>query len=116
MNLNDYESAWKRQELPVGANADLKSLQETFETKRRKLAATLMARDCLEATTGILVSGLLAYFWWHFGKEGWPMAFAIALILGVSGFFVRERLRAHSLRLGTEAPLLAKIEADITER
>jgi hypothetical protein len=115
MNWNDYEAVWKRQELPVGPDADFASLRETFESKRRKMAATLFARDLLEGSAGLLVAGVFAYFWWHLGKQGWPMAFAIALILGVSGFFVRERFRAHRLRLGTDAPLLAKIEADLAE-
>ena len=39
MNWNDYEAVWKRQALPVGADADLATLRETFETKRRKMAA-----------------------------------------------------------------------------
>ena len=115
MNWNDYEAVWKRQELPVGPDADLASLRETFESKRRKMAASLFARDLLEGSAGLLVAGLFAYLWWHLGKQGWPMVFAIALILGVSGFFARERFRAHRLRLGADAPLLAKIEADIAE-
>ena len=115
MNWSDYEAVWKRQDLPVGAHADFAVLKETFEKKRRKLAATLFARDILEASAGIFVSGVLGYSWWHMGREGWPMAFAIALILGISGLFVRERFRAHRLRLGTDAPLVAKVEADIAE-
>jgi hypothetical protein len=115
MNWNDYEAVWKHQELPVGVDADLADLKETFEAKRRKMAKGLFARDLLEGSTGLLVSGVFANVWWHVGKQGWPMAFAIALILGVSGFFVRERIRAHRLRLGADAPLLAKIEADIAE-
>ena len=115
MNWNDYEAVWKHQKLPVGVDADLADLKETFEAKQRKMAKGLFARDILEGSTGLLVSGVFANVWWHVGKQGWPMAFAIALILGVSGFFVRERIRAHRLRLGADAPLLAKIEADIAE-
>jgi hypothetical protein len=115
MNWNDYEAVWKRQELPVGADADLSNLRETFEPKRRKLAKGLFARDILEGSTGLLVSGVLAHFWWRMGKDGWPIMLAIALILGVTGFFIRERIRAHRNRLGSGAPLLAKVEADIAE-
>ena len=115
MNWSDYETIWKHQELPVGADADLSNLRETFESKRRKMAKGLFARDLLEGATGLLVSGVFANVWWHMGKPGWPLAFAIALILGISGFFVRERNRAHRHRLGADAPLLAKIEADIAE-
>ena len=115
MNWNDYEAVWKRQELPVGVDADLAALKKTFETKRRKLTATLFVRDIAEASAGLMVAGVFAFAWWQMGMAGWPMAFAIALILGVSGFFVRERFRARRLRLGADAPLLAKVEADIAE-
>lgn len=115
MNWNDYEAVWKRQELPVGAAADLATLKGTFETKRRKLAATLFARDLREAGAGFLVVAFFAWFWWHEGSVAWPVVFAIALILGVSGFFIRERFRARRLRLGADAPLLTKVEADLAE-
>ena len=115
MNWNDYEAVWKRQELPVGSAADLAGLRATFETKRRKLAATLIFRDFLEAGAGLLVAGVFAFVWWQIGPPAWPMAFAIALILGVSGFFVRERFRARRQRAGAEASLVAKVEADIAE-
>ena len=115
MNWNDYEALWKRQELPVGADAGLSDLRETFEPKRRKMTKGLFVRDILEGATGLLVSSVFADVWWHVGRQGWPLALAIGLILGVSGFFLRERLRAHRLRLGADAPLLAKIEADIAE-
>ena len=114
MNLNDYEGIWKRQELPAGT-ADLSALRNTFEAKRRRLAATLLVRDLLEASAGLFVSGVFTSVWWHIGKEGWPLAFAIALVLGVSGFFARERFRAHRRRLGPATPLLAKVAADIDE-
>jgi hypothetical protein len=115
MNLNDYEAIWKRQELPVGSAADLTTLRETFETKRRKLAKILYFRDVLEGTTGLLVSGVFAYMWWHIGKDGWPIALAICLILGVTGFFLRERIRTHRNRLGPDVTLLAKLEAELAE-
>ncbi len=115
MNWNDYEGLWKRQELPLGAAADLPALRATFEAKRRKLAKTLFARDLLEGSAGLLVSGVFGYTWWHIGKEGWPIALAIGLILGVSAFFARERIRAHRNRLGPGVPLLARLEAEIAE-
>ena len=115
MNWNDYEAVWKRQELPVGAAADVAALRETFESKHRKLAATLLVRDWIEAAAGIFVSLALAFIWWRQGRTGWPLALAIGLILWVTVFFIRERIRAHRNRLGAEAPLLAKLEADIAE-
>jgi xanthosine utilization system XapX-like protein len=115
MNWNDYEEVWKRQALPVGATADVAELRHTFEAKRRKLAATLLVRDALEASAGLLVAGVFAFVWWHMGKEGWPIAPAIVLLLGVTGFFVRERIRTHRQRLGPEASVLAKLEAELAE-
>ena len=115
MNWNDYEAAWKRQEPPVGATADVASLKETFETKRRKLAATLLMRDLAESVAGLFVAGVYARVWWQIGKNGWPIALAIALLLGVTAFFVKERVRAHRQRLGPETPILAKLTADIAE-
>jgi hypothetical protein len=113
MNWNEYEAAWKSQELPAGA--DPAALRATFEAKSRRLHGTLLVRDLTEAGAGLAVIAANALFWWKIRAAGWPMVFAIALILGVSLFFVRERLRARRLRLGAEAPLLAKVEADITE-
>jgi len=115
MNWNDYEAIWKRQELPVGALADLANLKETFEPKRRKLAATLFARDLLEAGAGLLVAGTMAKVWWHMGPQGWPLGGAMALVLAISGFFLRERFRARQLRLAPGATLLAKVESDLRE-
>jgi hypothetical protein len=115
MNWNDYEAVWKRQKLPVGAAADLASLRESFETKRRKMAATLFLRDILEASAGIAGSIAFAFIWWQQKQVGWPIGLAIALTLGVTGFFIKERIRAHRNRLGPEASLLAKLEADIAE-
>jgi hypothetical protein len=118
MNWNDYEAVWKRQELPIGADADLASLRETFEAKRRKLQGILLVRDFTETGAAVFVSAALGFAWWQLGqsgKAGWPMAFAIALSLGVAGFFVRERLRARRNRLPPGAPLLAKVEADLAE-
>lgn len=115
MNWNDYEAVWKRQPLPVGAEADLSQLHATFETKRRKMAATLMVRDLAEAVAGLLVATVLGFTWWKLGPSVWPLGLCIGLVLGVSGFFIRERFRARQLRLGDEAPLLARIEADLAE-
>jgi hypothetical protein len=115
MNWNDYEAVWKRQELPVGATADLATLKQTFEAKSRKLARRLFWRDLLEAAAGVIVAGLTAHQGWRLGKAGWPIALAVVLILGVSVFFIMERIRARRERMGPDAPLLAKLDADIAE-
>lgn len=115
MKFSDYEAAWKRQPLPRGADADLGELKQTFETKRRKMAAALLLRDWLEILAcGIVVVAYVA-FWRQAGADGWPMGFAILMILIVAGLFIRERLRSRRNRLGADAPLLAKIAADLDE-
>lgn len=113
MNWNDYEAVWKRQALPLGAEADMAHLLATFETRSRKLHAVVMVRDLAEAGAGILVACANAATWWHIGRAGWPMAIAMALILGVSAVFLGERLRARRARLGPDAPLIAKVDSDI---
>jgi hypothetical protein len=115
MNWNDWEMIWRRQEAPVGAAADVTLLKQTFEAKRRKLARRLFVRDVLEAAAGVLVAGALVYLRWHMKYAGWPIVIALALVLGVTGFFVRERIRTRRQRLGADAPLLAKLDADVAE-
>ncbi len=115
MNWSDYEAIWKQQELPVGTGADPAALKATFETKRRKLAATLFVRDIVEASAGVIVAAAFALKWWNQGKAGWPISLAIILVLGVTGVFIKERIRTHRLRLGAEAPLMARLEAEIAE-
>lgn len=115
MNWNDYEAIWKRQTLPVGPSADVGELKDTFESKSRKLAASIQVRDFAEASAGVVVAAAYVFHWSQLGTAGWPLALSITLILGVTGFFVRERFRARGLRLGADASLLAKIEADIAE-
>ncbi|HEY5078483.1 MAG TPA: hypothetical protein VII43_01495 [Opitutaceae bacterium] len=115
MNWSDYEAVWRRQEPPVGADADLSALRPTFESKRRKLHGAILVRDYAEAGAGLFVSAAYAFFWWQIGKSGWPMAIGIVLILGVSGFFLRERLRVRRVRLGADASLLTKVDFDIAE-
>lgn len=115
MNWNDYEAVWKRQELPVGADADLASLRETFETKRRKMAAAILVRDWIEIGACGVVVVSYGFYWRQTGPSGWPMAGAILLVLGVAAFFLRERVRARRLRLGADVTLLAKVEADLAE-
>lgn len=115
MNWSDYESVWKRQPLPLGEKADVGELKQSFETKSRKFEAAIRVRDYAEATAGIVVAVAYVFFWWKLGASGWPMGIAMALVLGVSGFFLRERFRARRRRVGPEVPLLAKVEGDIVE-
>lgn len=115
MNLHDFEAIWKRQELPRGSAAELEALHATFATKNRKLAATLLVRDLAEASAGLLVAVVMGFVGWKLGPTAWPVAVGIALVLGVTGFFLSERVRAHRRKLGAEAPMLAKLDAEIVE-
>ena len=115
MNWNDWELIWRRQEKPAGVTVDVAMLRQTFEAKRRKLARSLFVRDIAEAAAGVFVAGALVYMRWHMKSAGLPIVIAVALVLGVTGFFVRERIRTRRQRLGPDAPLLAKLDADIAE-
>jgi hypothetical protein len=115
MNWNDYAEVWKRQPLPVGDQADLGELRKEFEDKHRKMAYALLVRDWVEiAACGAVVVIYLGY-WREAGPAGWPLGVAILLVLGVAGFFLQERRRARRHRLGADAPLKAKVEADLAE-
>ncbi len=115
MNWNELEVVWKHQELPLGTSADVAMLKNTFESKRRQLAAALAARDWAEASAGVLVAVVYARIAWGIGKEAWPIVVAIIVILGVTAFFVKERIRSRRNRLGTHSPLMEKLSADIAE-
>lgn len=115
MNLSDYEAVWKRQPLPRGFVADSSELKATFETKRRKMAATLWVRDWIELLACGSAMVFYAQFWQEVGRAGWPMGGAILMVLFVAGVFIRERLRTRRHRLDADASLLAKISADLAE-
>ncbi|MCX6955954.1 MAG: hypothetical protein NTV51_27755 [Verrucomicrobia bacterium] len=115
MNWNDLEVIWKRQQLPQGPEADLAILRQTFAAKSRRMATVLAVRNVSEAAAGLLVAAVFAYAGFRMKRVGWPMAVAVILVLGVTGFFIREFVRGCRQRLGAEAPLLAKLEADIAE-
>ena len=115
MNWSDYESVWKRQELPTGAAADVAHIRATFEIKRQKFRGTLLVRDMTEGLLGTLGAiGFLGYAW-KMGRAGRPVALGALLILGVSLVFVRDFLRRRRLRIGPEAALLTKLDAEIAE-
>jgi hypothetical protein len=115
MNWNDYEAIWKRQPLPRGTQADLTNLKQTFETKRRKMAAAFLVRDWTELLACGFMVIVYGKFWQKVGSAGWPMGFAILMILLVATVFIRERLRSRRNRLGADATVLAKVEADLAE-
>jgi hypothetical protein len=115
MSWNELKTIWGGQKLPVGLGADVAELQRAFEAKRRRLARSLFWRDAREAVTAVLVAGVFAWTGWQMGKAGWPIALAAAIMLGLAGYFIRERVHAHRRRPDADAPLLAKLEAEIAE-
>jgi hypothetical protein len=115
MNWNEWEAIWKRQELPVGKNADVAKLLASYETKRRKQARTLWIRDITEAAASVLVAIAFSAIAIKTQRAAWLIWLAVVLVLGVGAMFVRERLRAKRVRLDTSAPLMAKLEANIAE-
>jgi len=115
MNWDDWELLWRRQDPPAGKAADLVALKETFEPKRRKLARAVLVRNLLEGVGGIIMVAVFAGMAWRVGRGGWPILIGAALILGVSLVFLRDLLRVRRCRLGPEAPLLAKLAAEIAE-
>ena len=115
MNWDDVKSAWRRQNEPRLSEADLASLRQSLEAKQRKLARTLFWRDIREAAAGLFVAGVFALRGWRGGRSYWPLAVSVALVLGVTGFFIAERIRSRRQRLGAGASLLAKVEAGLAE-
>lgn len=115
MNWLDWEMIWKRPELPLGAAADLASIRDTFEVKRRKFRNALLVRDVVEGGAGLLVVIALAFIWWRQGRSGWPIAAAIALVLGVVAVFMRERLRARRNHVDASAPLAHRLAGYIVD-
>ncbi|MFI5357775.1 MAG: hypothetical protein ACHQ4G_10610 [Opitutales bacterium] len=115
MNWNDYEAVWKRQPLPLGAAAKVEDLKASFESSHRKLYGALAVRDCSESIAAVVGSVAFAFLWRRLGAAGWPIGIALVLILGVARFYLRERRRRRSRRLGANAPLLGQVEADLAE-
>ena len=115
MNWNEWEFIWRRQKAPLGAEADIERLRETFEASHRRQARALMVRDISEASAGVLAAAALGLFGLRLGRAGWPFIIVVALILGVAGFFVLERVRARRSRVDPACPVLDRVEADLAE-
>src|SRR4051812_28012313 len=115
MSWDDWEYLWKRPQLPVAKNADLASLIESYEPKRRKTEKLLVARDVTEATAGVIVMLAVGFMIWKAKAFIWIFVVALVLVAGVTVFFARERFRARGRRLGADAAMLEKLAADIAE-
>lgn len=114
MNWNELKSTWAVQPSPALENSGLGPMQK-FERSSRKLARTLFRRDWIEAAAGVVLVVHYARQWWRFGPAYWPYGLAILIIVGITVFFIRERIRTRGLRLGPDTPLLAKLDADLEE-
>jgi hypothetical protein len=115
MNLSDYEAIWKRQSLPVGTATDPGELRATFEAKRRKMEGTILLRNYIEGVGGIIASIGFGWLTWSMGLFGWPILLGLTVIAGVSCVFLYDLWRFRQRRVGPEASLLVKLEANITE-
>lgn len=115
MNWNDLKQAWERQQIPEAAAPVDAMLEQEFATRQRKLSRSLFWRDVREAAAGVFVAAVFARAGWQMGRHGWPMAFAVLLMLVLSGFFVWERVRVRQSRPEASAPLLTRLDAEIGE-
>lgn len=115
MNWNDWEFVWKRQELPKGPDAEIEKLKAAFEAKHQQMRRALLVRDYSEMGAGVVVCVFLARVGWRLGAHGWPFVIVIALVLGVTAVFVRERWRARRAVMSPTASVLEKVEADLAE-
>lgn len=115
MNWNDLSKAWRSQPAPAMDAGVLVALEKEFAHRQAKLARQLFWRDIREATAGVLVAAVFARVGWTMGAHGWPISVAVLLMLGLSGYFVRERVRTRRAAPGPEAALLERVETEIAE-
>jgi hypothetical protein len=116
MNWDDLRKVWDQQILPEWTAPDLAQLEREFSTKQRKMTRMLFWRDIREAALGIFVAAIIARTGWKMGAQGWPVAFAVIMLLGLSAFFIRERVRARRAQPAYDAPLLVRLDAEIAEQ
>jgi len=115
MKWIDCEAAWKRQPVAKAGAAEVEALERSFESKRRQMSQARFVRAVIEGSMAPLVCLAIGVAWWIRGRGGWPTLFAVALILigsGAAWFLCR---RARRPGPSADAPLLAKVRADIDE-
>jgi MFS family permease len=116
MNWDELSGIWRGQPEDRSRGTDLPALEVAFASRQRQFARQLFWRDVREAATAALMAFVFGYLGWRMGPAGWPMVVAVVLLLGVGGFFVWERRRARQASVGAEAPLSARVEAEIAEQ
>ena len=115
MNWNELSEIWGRQPVAAWREETWREIERTFAAKQQAAARRLFWRDISEAGAGVLAAGVFAHVGWQMGRGGWPIGLAVGLMLGLSVFFLRERVRTRRARLGPEQPLLVRLEAEIGE-
>lgn len=116
MNWDDLRNTWSRQSLPAWHAPDLAALEREFTAKQRKQSRGAFWRDVNEMAAGVLMAFVYGVVAWFMGPAGWPLVFSILAVLGLSGFFLRERLRVRREQPAVDAPLLVRIDAEIAEQ
>ncbi len=116
MKWSEVEGIWRGQKArEAGFVEAAASLRQTFDARSRKWARRLFWRDAREALAGLILAAFIAYRGLRGGGALVASLICVLVTLGLVAFFVRERLRVRRLRLGLDAPLLAKVTADIAE-
>jgi hypothetical protein len=113
MNWNELGSFWRGQQLPALPPAEL--VRQTFEADRQHRERLRFRRDVLEAVTGLILFGFLAYTAWRMKKSAGMLELAMLFILVPIAVYVRERIRSSRKRLAADAPLLARVDSEIAE-
>ncbi|HYP18059.1 MAG TPA: hypothetical protein VEQ65_12680 [Opitutus sp.] len=116
MNWEEMEKTWADQRAAAWPAERLAALEQEFTAKQRKLGRTLFWRDVREAAVGIFAAAVIARTGWQMGAQGWPVVIAVVLLLGLSGFFIRERIRVRRAQPAADVPLLARLDAEIAEQ
>lgn len=112
MNWTKLEQTWRG--TPSAAGPITWDVAE-FSARERKLARALARRDWIELSAGLFVATAFAAFLLAFRMADWRGWAAVAIILGVTTFFLQERRRARRMRVGPESPLRVRLEAEIAE-
>lgn len=116
MNWDELKSTWERQPLPEWHAPDLAALEREFATKQRSHARRFFWRDVNEMAASLLMAVVYGGIGWFMGPAGWPLALSVAAVLGLGGFFLRERLRVRRQQPAADATLLVRIDAEMAEQ